>query len=137
MEHTRHIYLSSRDPAFPENSPSNFRCLLPERMQLSGANWWCCLLELRIPENISEPLYLCSDACLESIVGQKKLPVLGMIGGKITQPNHVTYIPVKVKDISIIRLYICDSLGHPVSFSSGTSYCSIRFCNDEAPCYHA
>lgn len=138
MENTHHIYFSSGDSraTFPDNSPSSFRCLLPERLQLIGGNWWCALLELRLPETPSDLLYLCSDICHESIAGQFKLPVLALIGAQLTQPNHMIYIPLKTTDLSVIRFYLSDRFGNPISFSSGTSYCTIRICNDEALRYY-
>lgn len=136
MEDVVHMYLSSEDSrkSFPSNTSSNFRCLLPERLQLTEGKWRCALLELRLPEPVQQPLYLCSNICEESIAGEFKLPILARIDGELTQPNHVIYILVKTKELSVIEIYLYDRNGRPVSFSSGMSYCTLRFCKDEASC---
>lgn len=131
MENSFHMYLSSEDSrqTFPLNSAVNFSCLLPERLQLTNRGWWCALLELRLPAAVDEPLYLCSNICNDSVA---KLPILARIGAQLTQPNHVVYVPVKIKELSVVQLYLYDRFEKLDSLSSGTSYCTIRICNHEA-----
>lgn len=133
MENSFHIYLSSRDSesTFPENSASSFRCRLQDRLPLSEAGWWCALLELRLPQEIKQPLYICSDFCDSTIVGEFKLPTLALITDQVTHPNHVIYVPVKTKELYVIHLYLSDRFGEKISLGSGTSYCTLRICNYE------
>lgn len=128
------IYLSSDDSPlhFPSNTAWDFTTQLPERMHLEG-EWQCGLLEVHLPEvDSDQALYLCSDMCSDSIVGEKKLPVLGRVTGGLTQPSHVTYAKTRTRLLSSIRLYIVDGRGAPVSFGAGTSYCSLQLCKDES-----
>ena len=126
---TFHIYLSSGDSldSFPDNEPGDFRVQLPQRVYLAEGKWWCGVAQLEIPENPKEPLYLCSNICMDSITGDFKLPVLRRIRGKVTQPTNVIYVPVKGRELSTIRIFIRSLRGEAVSFASQTSYCTLRF----------
>ena len=139
MENSHHIYLSSIDSrlAFPDNKVSAFSCLLPDHLSLSSGNWWCALLELHLPEEIQQPLHLCSNICDESIVGEFKRPILARITNKWTHPNHVIYVPLKTRDLAVIHLYLYEGSGEIASLSPGTCYCTLRLCNDEGIRYYS
>lgn len=133
MDETFHIYLSSKDSVTTHNnSASDFSKQLPERVQLEGGKWVCGLLELILPKNPQKPLYVCSDICSNSIIDDFKLPVLGRITTKTTRPNNITFVNVNVRELSSIRIYLREDFRTQPSFSSGISYCALRFQRDEA-----
>lgn len=127
------VYLSSNDSmhSFPENNPADYTVRLPERLFLERGNWWCGLSQLRLPDTkIDYPVYLCSDLCGDSVVGEFKVPVLQRIHGSITEPTNLLYLPVIKEDISSIRLYLISSSRSPISFEVGASHCTLQFCQN-------
>ena len=135
MEDTFHVFLSSEDSTgiFPENSPSDFTVLLPERIRLAEGKWLCGLLSVHIPTRSEKnPLFICSDICSESVTGEYKLPVLARIFGTSTKPNNILFIPVKKRELSSIRIYIKEKRYGIVAFDAGHSYCVLQFRKDEA-----
>ncbi len=138
MGSSYNIYLSSEDSrtSFPGNSSSDFLCLLPERLRTDDGDWFCALLELQLPQIPENPVYACCNLCVDSIAGEYQLPVLTRISDKVTRPSHVTYVPVKTCEVETIHLYFYDSIGRAVSFTRGTSYCTLRICNYEGLRYN-
>lgn len=134
------IYLSSADSlsSYPDNRALDFNTLLPERIQLESGGWRCGLTQLVLPHtpgNVGTdgevPLYLCCNICDDSIVGEKKLPVLARVTENHTEPSHVTYVKLRTRALSTVRVYLTDRHGAPASLRGGTSYCTLQFCNDE------
>lgn len=136
MDNSRYIFLSSKDSlqGFPDNTPSSFRCRLPDRLHLSPEDWWCGLVECRLPTNIESPVQLCCNFIHSSIVGEFQTPILSLISDAVTRPNHVIYVPVKDPELSIVHLYLNTS-GRDISpLTTGVSYCTLHLCNNEGVC---
>ncbi len=130
MDKEFYIYLSSRDSikTFTTNTASDFSVLLPDRLQFNSAEKWRCgLVELIIPDTPSEPCFLCSNFCQSSIVGEHRLPALRRIVDVQSDPNHVTYVPIRCSELDIIRLYISTYDGQRPSLPSGITYCTLHF----------
>lgn len=89
-------------------------------------------MELILPQAPEHQLYLCSDLCENSIIGEYTLPVLRRIGRVTTRPPIIAYVPVKTRELSTVRVYIKENVQDIPSFSSGMFYCVLRFRRDEA-----
>lgn len=130
MDKEFYIYLSSRDSkqTFPTNSAGDFSVLLPERLQFNPLDSWSCgLVELSIPDELTDSVFLCSNFSKNSIVGEQRLPVLRRIVGGYSDPSHVTYVPIRSTELSIVHLYLTRYDGVKVSLSSGETYCTLHF----------
>ena len=75
-----------------------------------GINEWG-IIEAKLPVTPKNPLFLCSDLCIESITNTQTLPVLRRLEQKTVTPITVTYVPLKVQDFDTIRFYICNTSG--------------------------
>lgn len=127
-----YVYLNSDDSnnIFQDNSPNDFTVQLPERLALSGA-WKCGLVDYQLPVVPSTLLFLCCDACDESVVGSFKLSVLASLKGKSSRVLNIAYISLKIHDTENLRIYIRTAKGKPVSFRKGTTYCTLHFIRDD------
>ncbi len=133
MAETFHIYLSSKDSVTTHNnSPGDFTTVLPERIQLKEGKWLCGLVELILPQTPQKHLYVCSDISSNSIIDEFRLPVLGRISAETTRPYNITFVPVNARELSSIRIYLREDFHTSPSFSSGISYCTLRFQRNEA-----
>lgn len=129
MESSFYVYLSSQDSTnnFPDNSAFDFTLLLPERIFLEGDKWWCGLIQCHLTSAPKQDVFICTDICAESVTGSSRLPVLRRIRTKVFEASHVTYVPVKVRELSSIRVYIRDKRGNSLPFSAQTSSCVLHF----------
>lgn len=134
MEKEFYIYLSSRDSiqTFSSNTSSDFSVVLPDRVHLNREDWSCGLVDLTLPHALEEPAYLCSNICQETITGTGKLPVLRRVIDMYTEPSHVIHVPLKSREISIISMYLERENGIRVAFTSGTSYATLHFMQNES-----
>lgn len=124
-----HINLNSTASSkrFPGNTAGDFTSHLSERIVLRQGLWFCSLTHCQLPAKPSSLVSICCDACVESAVGEKKLPIIAVTALKTTRPSRVTWVPVKVSELSDVRLYIKTASGSEQSFPSGTSYCTLEF----------
>ena len=116
---------------FPGNNTSRFAVKLPEILHLNG-QWEVALCEIGLPKAKPQPkkLLVCSEICNESIIGEKRLPLLRVVTGKIPAFfRTLQYIPVRPQDIERITLYIASETGAPVSFAQGECSCTLHFKN--------
>ena len=98
---------------FPGNNTSRFTVKLPEILHLNG-QWEVALCEI----------------CNESIIGEKRLPLLRVVTGTIPASfRTLQYIPVRPQDIERITLDIASATGAPVSFDQGECSCTLHFKN--------
>lgn len=134
MDAEFYIHLCSNDSmdSFPLNKPHDFTLNLPERIQFKGDEWSCAVVELILPSELNETAYLCTNVCQESIIGQRRVPVLRRITSAHTEPSHVIRVPLKTNELSVLRLYLEHHDGSKVSLSSGTSYATLHFSKYEA-----
>ena len=77
METQFYLHLSSEDSKtyFPGNDTGTFTVKLPEILQLQGS-WEVALCAIDLPKVKKKPqrILVCSDICMESIYGEKRLP---------------------------------------------------------------
>ena len=86
MEYQHYLYISSIDSLnlYPTNSPGQFYCKLPQPLNLRGL-WECGLIQLQFVNSYfagTDPpkcFYVCSDICTESVLLERKIPVLRRI----------------------------------------------------------
>ena len=81
-------------------------------------------------------LYLCSDICEESIVGDTIMPVLQNIrrranGVIINDVNHVIWLRLIRPKITNIRLYIANAGGEIMSFGDDKLKCTLLLTTSE------
>jgi len=129
------MYLSSRDSIkrFPQNTGTDFYTVLAEEIKLTRNVWSCSLLEVHLssfPGN--EPIFICSDICEESILGERKLPVLACLSSKHTFAGHVISLKLKKERITSIRIYLTNCYGEKLTLPVENLYCALRFENHEA-----
>ena len=116
---------------YPTNTPGKFYSKLPNTLYLDG-QWDCALVQFqyinKYVHTIPTSLFVCMDLCLQSIIGNRKLPILRRISNvKNMQSNeiieatfdHLLYIPLNQKVIDVIEIYITDEKSNPVIFSQG------------------
>ena len=136
-----YIHLSSTDSedTYPHNTPADFRVQLPERVRFHGI-WQCALAEIQylsessMPKTISTNLWVSSNVCCASIVGNTKAPILrcltSVLGTYTTYDyslQHLHYYPVKLTEVDVIHIYINTDDGNKASFLSGTLKVTLHF----------
>lgn len=131
--HVLHVNSSASRGTFTDNTPSDFRIRLPERLTLEPAGrWYVCLKQCAVGFSFSKsPLYLCCDLSVDIPCGEIKLPVLRLIHQKkagLYEP--CLYLPVKQREVEEIRFYLLKALDNkPPGFSEssvGTTYLSLE-----------
>ena len=105
---------------------------LPIPLEVQG--YGCGIIEMtgKVYSTDTKPLYLCSDICEESFIGNNKMPVLRRIkrgsGGIVNSDiNNVIWLRVMRPTISSIRLYISNGNGEIVSVGSEELNCTLLF----------
>ena len=129
MESQFYVHLSSEDSKqyFPKNHTSRFTIKLPEILHLKE-HWEVALCSITLPKMKEKKLLVCSDVCSESIIGEKRLPLLRVLAGTIPSFfEPLQYIRVRPQDIERITIYINSSSGSPVSFTAGECNCTLHF----------
>ena len=103
----------------------DFTTQLSTPLDLKGT-WTCTVTFYLYPTPIPQTNYvfICSDICENSFVGETSLPALTLNVLKIKKKNYITsdfITPFKVKlrkkHISHIRIYLTDEKGHLISFN--------------------
>jgi len=136
-----YIHLSSTDSedVYPHNTPADFRVQLPERVRFQGV-WQCALAEIQylsessITKTIPTCLWVSSNVCCASIVGNTKVPILrrltSVLGTYTTYEytlQHLHYYPVNLTELDVIHIYINTDDGKRASFLSGTLKVTLHF----------
>ena len=105
---------------------------LPTPLEVQG--YGCGVIEMtgKVFHSGKEPIYLCSNICEESFVGQNKMPVLRRIkrgaSGIVNSDIHnVIWIRVMRPTISSIRLYISNGNGEIISLAPEELNCTLLF----------
>ena len=104
---------------------------LPTPLDVEG--YLCGIVELAGKVvNLKGDLFLCSDFCEESVVGEIKLPVLRCIKRKQTgivynDINHVIWLQVIRPNITSIRLYIANEKGEINTVEKSKLKCTLVF----------
>ena len=118
------MVLSSEDGKsfFPSNTPHDFRIKLNRALQFDGY-WEVALTEIRIfmEDPTDTALFVCSDICQDSFVGTSEQSLLRRVffedvNGKNVIYVHPYYVPLKLRDVQQIRIYIKDENGADASF---------------------
>ncbi len=107
MDQTFHIYLNSEasKQTFPFNDSGTFTQLLPERLTLEPqGKWYCRVTSCNAGFRLSKPHYLLCDFCNESIVGQRKKPILCLLHHKVSEIIEPAWVPVKSRELSQIKI---------------------------------
>jgi len=87
---------------FLNNTASNFKVKL-NRPLLLKEGWKVALVQYKSP--ISEDVYVCSDVCMSSIVGEKQYSILRLIPSDQVSIPYPYYIPVSQNFIDCIQIY--------------------------------
>lgn len=105
---------------------------LPIPFEVEG--YVCGVIEMsgKITTTFKGDLFLCSDICEESVVGEIVLPVLRNIlrkgnGVVINDINHIIWLKVKRPHISNIRFYISNAKGDIMTFKDSKLKCTLLF----------
>lgn len=127
-----YITLRSNDSLdfYPENNSFYFRVELNAPIQFDH-RWKVGLCDVRVDSAKEGDLYICSSVCEESQVGSGMLPLLRRMyctNDDIEKDFlKVHYIPLRVKELKTLDIYIKDSQGHLASFISETSVLTLHF----------
>ena len=118
---------------FPNNEPYRFKSHLNAPIVLEGT-WKVGLVEADITSTISkdDSIYLHSSICQESIVEGEKKPLLRRLmsnspGDWTTIVESPFYIPVNVKELYNIDIYITDRYDITASFLNQPSTLTLHF----------
>lgn len=120
---------------FSDNKPFNFRIKLNRTIQLDGY-WVVALTEFSTAERDEShqpsELYIFSDICQDSFIGNNEQPLLRRIFFDNVKQNNVIYdnpyyIPVRLGGIQHIHVYIKDNKGQAASFLKGKVTVTLHF----------
>lgn len=109
---------------FLENKPHDFRVKLNQTIQLDGY-WVVAVTEFTTTErNDSDQkpeLFIFSDICQDSFIGNNEQPLLRRIYFDRKKQNNIVYhnpyyIPVRFSEIQHLHFYIKDDKGQDASF---------------------
>lgn len=113
---------SDSQNVYPGNTPYDFKVHLPKPLYFQG-HWTVSLLEFSLLSGNTKPeLYVCSNLCQDSIVGERELPLLRRVflektGNNIY--NNPYEVPLRLGEIQDVRVYIKDPTNQPASFLNG------------------
>ena len=106
------------------NTPYDFLVHLPKPLYLQG-HWTVSLLEFNLSTASTQPeLYVCSNLCQDTVVGERELPLLRLVNYK--KAENIIYnfhyeIPLRLGEFQDVRVYIRDSNNQPASYLKGTT----------------
>ena len=109
------------------NTPYDFRVQLPRPLSLPGY-WSVSLTEFTlklsksIPADKGPALYVCSDLCDDTVVGERELPLLRRAYTR--KSTNITYknpyeVPLRVGHFGDVHVNIRDDDNEPASFLTG------------------
>ena len=126
-----YIHLQSGDSRayFPGNKASHFTTKLPETLHLEG-HWKVALCGIFMRNHTK--MAVCGDMCGETIVGEKRLPLLRITDAKKKNSlsfNPAYYMPVRVQEMDRISIEINTAdTGEEMEFpTNGTTSCTLHF----------
>ncbi|KAJ8309642.1 hypothetical protein KUTeg_012799 [Tegillarca granosa] len=110
---------------YPENKAHDFKVNIAKPLHLTG-NWHVSLLELTY-QGVAKPpesdVYVCSNLCGDTLVGDTELPLLRrLLIGKKTENiifNRPYGVPLKTGTFHDVRVYIRTSKNELASFLTG------------------
>lgn len=120
-----YLFLSSTDclKTHPANSPWDFTVDLKHNVHLKG-EWEIALMEINY-EGPSTKLYIFSDLCSDSHVGNNYLPLLRIVQHSSSFKNPY-FIPVPRDFVDRIRVYIRTEKGEIPSFVPSQLRCTLQ-----------
>jgi hypothetical protein len=135
-----YFYISSvQQPLyFNENSSNSFRVKLPVRLSAqTGEDFELALLDIQMPaftpKSVPQYITINSQICQPSVLESHLQPVLYKLSVdlKDADKNSITidqprYIPLNVRDVDVLDIYIKDSDGQPASFAEGHTSCTLH-----------
>ena len=134
-----YIHVCSKDSKdiYPQNTPADFQVQLPERLRFHGT-WECALAEIEyifpsppITETMTTSLWVNTNVCNVSIVGNTKSPILRRVplmqGTYDASFQLLHYYPVNMMSFDVIHLYINTDDGERASFLHGTLKATLHF----------
>ena len=112
-------------------TPHFLRSQLPEVLQLIGS-WEVALCQLCLPKLKSKTnvLFIFSDICVDSIVGDERLPILRWTPVPrrgFVEVVRLQYVPVRLQQLSNILVQVNSDVREAASFDGGTSFCTLHF----------
>ena len=109
MDFYIHLQSGNSRAYFPGNKASRFTTKLPETLHLEG-RWKVALCRISYPKMRNPTkMTVCGDICGETIVGEKRLPLLRIIDAKKKNSlsfNPAYYMPVRVQEMDRIFIEI-------------------------------
>ena len=139
----RMVLRSSDDATLFDNKPYDFNVQLDKQTRIEG-NWVVALTEINVnytgtAKQIKD-IYVYTDVCTGSIVGKSERPLLRRVHidtnntsktSKTLSANIVFetpyYVPVRVKELDQIRIYIKDEKDTDCSFIDGDTCVTLHF----------
>ena len=115
---------SDSQQVYNGNTPHDFMVHLPKPLYLQG-HWTISLLEFNLSVATPQPeLYVCSNLCQDSIVGDRELPLLRLVNLKMAENiiyNYPYQVPLRLGEFQDVRVYIRDASNQPASFLKGVT----------------
>lgn len=118
---------------YPNNKPNRFRSHLNVPLLLEGT-WKVALVEVDVSCNLSieDAIYICSPICQDSIVEGEKKPLLRRLmmhtpGVWSTIIDSPYYVPVNIKEMSDIEIYLTNKHEEEASFLDRPSTVTLHF----------
>ena len=104
---------------YGNNKPYDFHVHLPRPLTLTGY-WTVSLLEICMFSNKRKDVYIYSNLCEDTIVGDKELPLLRRVYLKRSSPNEIFIypyeVPTRLGQVHDVHVYIKDETGQEASF---------------------
>lgn len=133
MKSDFYVHLSALDSKeyFPDNQVDHFTVKLPEILHLDG-NWQVALCEIFHPYGTRPQVLLAlTNICNDTIVGEKKLPLLRIFRTPKRQ-GHIEFSQLHYKSVTVeaidrITIYIKTVKGEDPSFTSKALSCTLHF----------
>ena len=105
---------------------------LPTPLEMQG--YGCGVIEMtgKVYHSEREPIYLCSNICEESFVGNIKMPILrrikrGASGIVNSSIRNIIWLRVMRPTISSIRFYIANGKGEIITLGAEELNCTLLF----------
>ena len=100
---------SDSQQVYNGNTPHDFMVHLPKPLYLHEGHWTVSLLELNLSVATTQPkLYVCSNLCQNSIVGDRVLPLLRLVN-LVKAENIICIYPYQVSlrlgEFQDVRVY--------------------------------
>lgn len=133
-----YLIMSSADSQdiHPFNRPSDFTVELPHTLHLLG-RWECALTAIQSSKSQSDRscglvVYICSDLCEESYVGNKQIPILRSIAVAQEDDRLNTdfarpyYMLIKRDQVKRIHIFVISASGGRLTFLDEHLTCTLH-----------